>query len=660
MKVTSALACGALAAAGFLAASSCPADVALPAIFSSNMVLQRQMAVPVWGRAAPGEQVTVTFAGRQAKATADEDGKWMARLPSLETGGPDQLVVSGRNTITLTNVVVGEVWLCSGQSNMAWPVASVAGASQEIAQAAFPLIRQYAVDRKTSMVPLDDAAGGWQVCGSNTVGGFTAVGYFFGRTLHTNLNVPIGLINSSWGGTRVDAWSPLEVLRRIPEMDEALTNLNPEAIQQAQRDYEAKSQERAQRHRQLLKAEQDEDLLKRMAAPGLDTAGWKTMSLPTPWEHAGLSNFDGLVWFRRPVVVPAAWACRDLVLRLGPVDEADVTSFNGTRVGAMGSYGDKIVECWDRPRVYTVPGALVKAGTNTIAVRVIDAEFAGGLWGGRPGDMRLELAGADESLPLAGDWLYRPDVQLLRGEKPPVGPNTPTALFNAMIHPLVPFAIRGAIWYQGESNCGEGMLYREKFVGMIRGWRELWGEGAFPFYFVQLAPYSYGGDGTGLPGIWQAQKSALELENTGMAVITDITNVRDIHPRRKQEVGRRLALWALNRTYGDSGVVPSGPLFRSMTIADGAARLRFDYADGLRTSDEETPSWFDIAIGTGAFARATARIDGNEIVVTQGGRSNITAVRYGWHEMAQPNLVNGAGLPASPFTSAPEGLRAKP
>ncbi len=388
------------------------------------------------------------------------------------------------------------------------------------------------------------------------------------------------------------------------------------------------------------------------------------MRLPGQWEKAGLPEFDGLVWFRKTVEVPADWAGKDLVLRLGPVDEADATSFNGARVGGMGSYRDGLVQLWEQPRVYTVPGNLVKAGANVIAVRVIDSGFAGGIWGCKDEDMRLELAGATGGavVSLAGDWLYQPGVQLAASPKSLLNnPNLPTVLYNAMIHPLVPYAVRGAIWYQGESNCGDGLLYRDKLAAMITGWRGVWGEGPFPFYYVQIAPYVYGGESDRLPKLWQAQKSVMELENTGMAVITDVTNVRDIHPRRKQEVGRRLALWALNRTYGFADVVPSGPIFRSMTVTNGAARLSFDYADGLQTADGETLAWFDVAAGTGAFVRATsARIEGNEVVVTAGGHSNITAVRYGWHEMAQPNLVNGAGLPASPFISNPELLQTTP
>lgn len=640
--------------------------VTLPGVFGDNMVLQRRMPIPVWGQAVPGEEITVSFLGQTAKARAGEDGKWQVKLPSIDKGGPDVLTVTGKpaagaapgNAITFSNVVVGEVWLCSGQSNMQFPLAAVADQDRDLAAATNSMLRHFSVPHLASIEELDDVRAQWEVCAPGAASNFSAVAYFFGRELFARLKVPIGLINSAWGGTRIEPWTPLSALRTIPDVAPLLTNLDAQTIARLQQEYDEKIALKEQAHQKVLALEQDEQLTSAMAAPGLDTAGWKTMRIPAQWEHAGLSNFDGLVWFRKELVLPAGWAGKELVLHLGPVDEADVTSFNGVPIGGQGSYRPLDISYWDKPRTYRVPGALVRAGTNVLAVRVIDSGYAGGLWGAPAEEMRLELADAPAgaaTISVAGEWLYKPEQQLYAALKPPIHSGTPSALFNAMIRPLIPYGIRGAIWYQGEGNWGDGMLYRDKLVAMILGWRAAWQEGPFPFYYVQLAPYIYGKDPTELPKLWQAQKAVMALEHTGMAVITDLGNVRDIHPRRKREVGRRLALWALSRTYGVKDLECSGPLYRATTVSNGEVHIQFDHAgSGLASSDGESIAWFDLAEGTGAWSKVQARIAGDEMVISN-GMSKVPLVRFGWHEMAQPNLVNREGLPASPFSTEPEG-----
>jgi sialate O-acetylesterase len=444
------------------------AAVKLPGMLGDNMVLQRDREVPVWGWDDPGVTVTVSCAGAAASAQADDQGRWLVKLPKMSAGGPHTLTVKGSTTVKVQNVLVGEVWLCSGQSNMEWPVNASNNPEEERAAAKFPQIRHI----KIPHVPADQrqsdvATGGWQVCSPETVGDFTAVGYFFGRRLHQELDVPVGLIGSNWGGTRIEPWTPPEGFRHIPALKNIADNL--------------------------------------------------------------------------------------------------------------------------------------------------------------------------ESFPA-------------KNEQGQINHQTPLALYNGMIAPLVPYAIRGAIWYQGESNNGEGMLYYEKMKALIHGWRTLWSDPEMPFYFVQLAPFRYGGDGTRLPGIWEAQQATLSVPHTGMAVTVDISDVADIHPRNKQDVGARLALWALAKTYGVDDLVYSGPLYKSMRVDGDAIRVAFEHIDGGLVSRNGQPlTHFTIAGADGKFVPAHAEIRGDEVVVHADAVQEPTAVRFAWHEEAEPNLSNRAGLPAGPF-----------
>ena len=639
-----------------LPVSRAVADPSLPHVFGHNMVLQRGKPIPVWGKADPGETVRVAIGDATQEAVAGADGKWRVDLPAMAAAGPFEVRVTGKSSVTFTNVLVGEVWLCSGQSNMAMTMGGTAYAPDRLAKADLPHVRLLTVPRKASPLPLDDADVLWRVCTPETAIGFSAVAYFFGREIHVRTNVPIGLINTSWGGTRIEPWSTYESLRAVPSMAETLPEFAPEVIAERQQEYEAKAAEREARSDELVAMEADDALLKAMSDPALDDTGWETMAVPMRWEKAGLKNFDGLVWYRKAVEVPEAWAGRELVLDLCPVDEADATCFNGVRVGGKGAFRPLDTVYWDKPRRYTVPGELVRAGRNVITVRVIDSAFAGGLWGGSADQVRLTRVGADgeEPIALAGDWKVKVGLQLPE-DKAPMSHQSPTALYNAMVHPFVPYGIRGAIWYQGESNGGEGYGYRPKLEALIRGWREVWGGEAFPFYYVQIAPYSYGGQQGEAPicALRQAQLDTLAVENTGMAVIMDIGNVRDIHPRNKEDVGKRLALWALKNDYGFSDLVHSGPLYKSMTVAeDGSVRVEFDHVgSGLVSRGDRALAWFDVAGEDGVFKRAVGRIDGNAVIVRGYGTNAPAAVRYGWSDVAEPNLMNLEGLPASPFTS---------
>lgn len=449
----------------FTLASTTQAEVRLPHVIADNMVLQRDMPIRIWGWADPGEQVTVSLADRTAQATTAADGTWRVSLPKLSAGGPHTLTVAGKNKLEVTNVLIGEVWVCSGQSNMSWVmVHKTTDFDAEIAAADHPNIRLFTVPEKSTDQPLDDTESQWYVCSPKTVGYFSAVAYYFGRELHKELNVPVGLVVSAVPGTRIEDWTPDEGIAAIPEL--------------------------------------------------------------TPPSPPGRGQGEGT-----PQQFP-----------------------NGR-------------------------------------------------------------------------------------------------LFRGMIHPLLPMSMRGVIWYQGEGNVGDGFIYYHRMRGLVAGWRQLWQLGDFPFYYVQIAPLNWGGKPVDQQAeIWEAQTAALAIANTGMAITNDIVHhVSDAHPRNKRDVGKRLAMWALNKTYGKSDVEYSGPLYKSMQVEGDKIRIKFDYAKGLKSRDGKTLTWFTIAGADNKFVPAQATIENDTVLVHADEVPQPQHVRFAWHQIAQPNLMNAAGLPAGAF-----------
>lgn len=632
----------------FIFALSSPVlgEVSLAGIFSDHMVLQRDIDLPIWGRAAPGEEITITLDEATRTVAADDEGRWRLDLPPQRAGGPTALVVEGQNTIRLEDVLIGEVWIASGQSNMGMTVASSDNAEAEIAAASAPQIRLYSVPHVISFAPEEEVGGQWRVCSPQTVGSFSAVAYYCGRSLHEELGVPVGLINTSWGGTIIEAWTDRTSLEKCPDLAAQLQRMDD-----ARGHWEELREKKRASVAAMHQMETDAVLAATMSDPALDDATWPEMVVPEWWEKAGLPDFDGLVWFRKSLELPASWAGQDLVLHLGPVDEIDATYFNGERIGGQGSYAEGMVDHWDDPREYGVPGSLVKAGRNLLTVRIIDTARAGGLWGSPAEEMYLTPADAVDAarVSVAGAWRYQTGPQLFSFPEEN-SPNQPAVLYNAMVHPLIPFAFRGVLWYQGEGNVGQGLLYTDRMQSLIEGWRGLWSQGDFPFYYTQLAPFRYPSSSPHLlPQMWEAQERALRLPNTGMAATTDIGDLADIHPTNKQEVGRRLALWALARTYGRD-VVYSGPRYEHMKVEGEALRLHFHHVHGgLASRDHQPLTWFEIAGADSTFVPATAVIDGETVVVSSPQVPEPMAARFGWHQEAEPNLVNDAGLPALPF-----------
>ena len=636
--------------------STAHAEVRVPAIIGDNMVLQAGIKVRIWGKANPGERVTVLFNSKTAQATADQQGRWQTFIGPLTAGGPFELTIKGTNTLTFKNVLVGEVWVCSGQSNMEWPLINAKDGAAAVAQANYPEIRLFTVEKNTSPSLLDDVKGHWVITTPETVGQFSAVGYFFGRELYQTLKTPIGLIHTSWGGTPAEAWTSYETLSANSDLKPIIERYQEslKSLPDRQRDYERTMAQWEQKNIYADPGNKGEAL--GYAGASLNITDWKKMNLPQYFETTG-PDIDGAIWFRKEIDVPQSWAGKDLVLSLPPIDDYDTTYFNGTRVGGIGK---ETPNSYEKPRRYPVPGALVHGGRNVIAVRVFDAAGNGGFAGA--GQMSLAPAGDNKGnlISLEGAWDYKVEVAFEPkhpdwGSRPlapgPNNQNSPSVLYNAMLAPLTPYAIRGAIWYQGESNAGRAYQYRTLFPLMIRDWRRAWNEGDFPFYFVQLANWQ---PRKAEPGesewaeLREAQTMTLREPHTGMAVIIDIGDTNDIHPRNKLDVGHRLAVWALAQTYHQS-VEYSGPLYDSNSIEGDKIRIRFKHAAGLKTSDGGMPKSFAIAGADRKFYWADAHIDGETIVVSSSKVTRPVAVRYGWADNPEVNLYNGTNLPASPF-----------
>lgn len=636
-----------------LAAPAARATVRLPRLVSSHMVLQRNAKLPLWGWAAPGESVRVSFRGTTAQATAGPDGRWQLTLPAQPAGGPFELEVKGQNIIRLTDVLVGDVWLASGQSNMEWPLRDAAGGPTAAAAANYPRIRLFNVPNRAESRPQAELAGGeWQVCTPQSAADFSAVAYFFALDVQRQYKVPVGLIAAEWGGTVAEAWTSAEALQQLPDFRAPVAALQRQPGSFAEQ--EAAHAARLQAWQQSP-AGQDQGLIPGQpswADPSLATTSWKTMQLPGLWEGqtSELRDFDGVVWLRREVTLPATAADQPLTLSLALIDDQDSTFFNGVPIGGTRGY--------DKLRRYTVPAGLVRAGRNVVTVRVTDTGSGGGIWG-KPADMTAAVGGL--TVPLAGEWQYRPAVDPRSRPRSPFPGgihNEPTALFNGMIAPLLPYALKGVIWYQGESNAGRDAQYRTLFPALIQDWRARWKQGALPFLFVQLAGYMHDGPepaDTNWARLREAQRlTSLTVPRTGMAVALDLGNPDDIHPRNKLDVGHRLALQARRVAYAETGVVASGPTFEKLTTAGNRLILSFGNVGGgllLKPGTEATQSSFAVAGPDGHFVWAQAEVAGNTVVLRAAGVANPVAVRYAWGNNRPATLYNREGLPASPFRS---------
>ncbi|MEI6168590.1 MAG: sialate O-acetylesterase [bacterium] len=630
----------------------------LAGIFGDHMVLQRGIPLPVWGWGEPGEAVIVLLAGHVESAIVGVSGAWRMTLPALEAGGPFELVVSATREIRVRDIMVGEVWICSGQSNMEMGVRDAADGVNEVTAADQPGIRLFTVPKQAKIAPTSDVTAAWSVCGPDTVGSFSATAYYFGRELQRALGVPIGLINSSWGGTRIEAWTSRDALLGIEECREELLTYeriqtDPVALaeEHAQRLLERKDWEEAN----LPKDTGNSGYTLGWAAPEWDQTGWGKMNLPGYWQPAG-HPISGVFWFRREVVVTEADAGRDLLLSLGPIDKTDVTYFNGEEIGRIGKDTPSF---WSVARQYRVPGRLVQVGRNVIAVRVMSDCYAGG-FGGRAEALRLTTLDETRTIArLVGPWRYRIEQdfgEILRPREPfaPFGdgnPNSPTILYQGMISPVAPFGLRGAIWYQGESNSEAPGRYRQQLPALIRDWRAMWNQASFAFLFVQLPNYGFRDEQgrSSWAEIREAQSMALALPETGMAVTIDIGDESNIHPQNKQDVGRRLALSALGGVYQRRDIVACGPLFKSCSFRGNEAHIVFTHTGSGLVAKEGGLHGFTMAGEDRRFIPANAVIGLDGVAVSSTAVPHPVAVRYAWANNPAATLFNQAGLPASPF-----------
>jgi sialate O-acetylesterase len=625
-------------------------QVTLPAVIGSHMVLQQKSDAPLWGWAKPGEKIVIktSWNGQSVSATTGTDGKWAAKVKTPDAGGPYSIEISGKNKVLLEDILIGEVWLCSGQSNMEMPIkgwGKITGADEAVAAANNPTMRLFTVKKATSFMPVDTCSGEWVVCTPESVKSFSATGYFFGLELLKKLNIPVGLIHSSWGGTAAEAWTSSEYISKIPKFATSPGICDPEKFYQTAIDTYNKEQQKWVNSIGFLVPDQGPEWTGSANAGD----GWADVKVPSEWSATPIGSYNGMVEYRLVFSVPKGWLKKAMVIELGPIDEMDVTWLNGKLIGKHLNPGD-----WATPRVYEIPAGLLKQSDNILALRVANTTGLGGI-NGKDASVRIKLAKSKSKFQsLAGTWKARKAESFAK--LPPMPdcvncnyPNTPTMLYNGMIKPLVPFAIKGAIWYQGESNRYDGLLYRKIFTGMIENWRHDWGQGDFPFYFVQIAPYNYTDRfSTGL--LREAQEFATKkLQNTGMVVTMDIGDVKDIHPGNKSDVGKRLAGWALAKDYGLINTAHYGPVYRSMQQEGNRIRIQFDYASGGLTSFGNDLKHFQIAGSDGIFKPATAVIEDRTVVVSSPEVNSPVAVRFGWNSTDVTNLFNILGLPAAPF-----------
>jgi sialate O-acetylesterase len=648
----------------------------LPSIFSDKMVMQQNSSVPIWGKASPNSEITIntSWSGQNVTIKSDGKGNWKTYINTLSAGGPYSINIKNNDeVIIIKDILFGEVWICSGQSNMEMPLSgwrpndTIEGSDNEIKNADFPNIRMFTVQRAYSLSPLYNCKGEWAICSPENAGNFSATAFFFGKKLYKELNIPIGLIHTSWGGTVAEAWADENSLNNMPDFADIINNLP--ALKEESDLY----MDWLYKHNKVIPPNlpSNEKWMNLYfndsvcSSAIFDDSYWKSMNLPVLWERTEVGEIDGVVWFRKKIEIPEQWIGKNLELNLAMIDDMDATWVNGVKIAATEKPGQ-----WQVHRKYIIPSNIINSRDITIAVRVIDNQGGGGIWGQKE-NMFIKCleSNTDEKINIAGEWKYLPVAIYYGGIfyllditnqefncrpklKLPIGENTPTVLFNAMINPLVPYTIKGAIWYQGEANVGRANQYTKLFPLMIQSWRKNWGYD-FPFYYVQIAPYEYSGaDNIESAALRDAQWRCMKTQKTGMVVTLDIGNVKNIHPAYKKAVGERLALWALAKDY-NKPVTFSGPLFKSIEIKNDKAYLTFEQT-GKGLILKGNISYFEIAGTNQIFLPAKAKIENNKIVVWNENVKKPLYVRYSYKNGSGASLFNSEGLPAPTFSTESE------
>jgi len=651
-----------------ISGSSLCADVTVPAIFSDHAVLQRSSDVPVWGKAAPKEEVSVRLDGQSQKTVTDADGRWKVILDlSKSANGPFELIIEGKNTLTIKDVVVGEVWLASGQSNMEMNLGSVDSAEKELARPANPMVREFRVDRAAKHDPTEDYRGAWYVADPQTLGAFSAVGYHFAMRLQEDLKTPVGIVHSSWGGTPVEAWMTLDAFKKDPKL-----NASKQVMRRTLAEHPALKEAYVRDFAAWLARTGREDKPTGDVAPFVEgsTEGWTEVSLPGVVAGPSLPT-NGAIWLRRDIDIPAENVGAAFAIGLGPLEGFESVYWNGQLIGGTTyeNYQGQGFYRW-----FYQPGDKMKVGVNTIAIRVFAPS----------GKINFPSAPQLSWMSLNGPWMAKAEYELpplAATDSAPVAPACPPRyedsaayLFNGMINPLIPYAIKGAIWYQGESNAGRAFQYRKAFPLLIEGWRTAWGRGDFPFYFCQLANFQQKPSAPGESGwaeLREAQSMTLSLPKTGQAVLFDVGETGDIHPRNKKEVAERLARLALAQDYGRK-IVESAPVYESAEVKGSQVVVKFDIKAGkliarpvpatqnirtvanvtaplVRNSPESELEGFAICGKDRKWVWADAKIEGDTVVVSSPSVAAPVAVRYAWSDNPTGNLYGPDDLPVSPF-----------
>lgn len=618
-------------------------NICLSPLISDGMVLQREAKVSIWGKAKPGEDLSLSFLGKEYSTRVEDDGSWEIILEDLQPGGPFVInICCGGEEKLIRDVYVGDVWVLGGQSNMELPVERTLDLFEdEVRGGSYPEIRQFTLPMVYDFnKPSDEVSdGNWISVTPDTVNSFSAVGYFFAKKIYEKYNIPIGFLFTAIGGTPAEAWISEETLSGFDRFQEEIKRCKQESYIM-----DIINKENKDNNQWFLELNQADEGLQDEALPWFceeyDDNDWRLIKLPKGFHNTELEPIRGVVWLRKEICLPEHMAGLEGKLYLGTIVDADETYINGVKVGETGYLYP--------PRRYPIPQGLLRAGKNVITVRMILTHNIGGF----VEDMPYFLQVGEDRIDISGEWKYKVGA-ITR----PQGPTTffqykPTGVYNGMIYPLRNYTIRGALWYQGESNAGHPQDYRELFEAVISDWRKLWGQGDFPFYYVQLAnycPWRMEAEDSGWAKIREAQRQVMETANTGMAVIIDVGMYNDLHPWDKKSVGERLALWALNEVHGEDNVC-SGPIYKSMVVEDKSIRLYFDYVGSGLIAKGDRLETFEICGEDGIFYPGHGEIDGDSILVSSKNVNNPKQVRYAWADNPEKaNLYNKEGLPASPF-----------
>jgi len=622
------------------------ANVRLPQLVSDNMVLQRDAKVNIWGWATPGEKVSVKFAGKSYNAVTDAVGKWQIVLAPLKAGGPYTMEITGNNTISLKNILMGDVWFCAGQSNMVINMERVKEKyPDEIASANYPEIRNFFVPTLADVTKVHDdlPAGKWVPADPKTVLEFGAATWFFAKQIYQKYHVPIGIINSSVGGTPIEAWISEEGLKAFPTYTALIAKYKDTAYIA---DQNRKAAQFAKVNKPVLPPDEGLTGPKTWFSTDYKPEGWHKFWLPGYWADQGIKGLNGTVWFRKEVDIPASMAGKAGKLFMGRIVDADQAYINGVLVGGT-TYQYP-------PRRYDIAAGLLKPGKNIIVMRVQNTAGKGGFVPDKPYNIKV----GEGTIDLRGDWIYKvgqvyPPLTFI-GEQGISMQNSATGLYNTMVAPAVKYTVKGMMWYQGEANTNRAKEYAQLQPTLIADWRQKWQQGDMPFMFVQLPGFmevNYSPSESDWAQLRESQRKSLSVANTAMVVAIDAGEWNDIHPLDKKDVGDRLAIAAEHLAYGDKDVVYSGPLYQSQKIEGNKITLMFsNVGSGLIAKGDNQLHYFAIAGPDKKYVWAMATIEADKIIVWSDKITNPVSVRYAWADNPDgANLYNKEGLPASPF-----------